>query len=291
MLINGIAVLLDGFAYGALLFLMSVGLSITLGLMGFVNLAHMAIAMLGGYALISGTSMLGLPFFPALLLAIVLTSIFGMLIERGLFCFVYGAPPLAQVLLTVGALFMIAAAVTYIWGPGLQAVAIPEFLEGRLRIGPFGFSRYRFFLLLVGLVVLVLLQAGMIRTRFGAMVRASVDDQDVARSLGIPVDKVFMGAFAVGSALAALGGALSVQAMGLDPSFGLKYLVLALLIVVLGGPGSIIGTFLSSMLIGIAMIAGSYYVPAIGAFVIYLVMIIVLTLRPTGLGSMRRRHP
>lgn len=291
MLINGIAVLLDGFAYGALLFLMSVGLSITLGLMGFVNLAHMAIAMLGGYALISGTSMLGLPFFPALLLAIVLTSIFGMLIERGLFRFVYGAPPLAQVLLTVGALFMIAAAVTYIWGPGLQAVAIPEFLEGRLRIGPFGFSRYRFFLLLVGLVVLVLLQAGMIRTRFGAMVRASVDDQDVARSLGIPVDKVFMGAFAVGSALAALGGALSVQAMGLDPSFGLKYLVLALLIVVLGGPGSIIGTFLSSMLIGIAMIAGSYYVPAIGAFVIYLVMIIVLTLRPTGLGSMRRRHP
>ncbi|WP_397475487.1 branched-chain amino acid ABC transporter permease [Pusillimonas sp.] len=291
MLINGIAVLLDGFAYGALLFLMSVGLSITLGLMGFVNLAHMAIAMLGGYALISGTSMLGLSFFPALLLAIVLTSIFGILIERGLFRFVYGAPPLAQVLLTVGALFMIAAAVTYIWGPGLQAVAIPEFLEGRLRVGPFGFSRYRLFLLVVGVVVLVLLQAGMIRTRFGAMVRASVDDQDVARSLGIPVDKVFMGAFAVGSALAALGGALSVQAMGLDPSFGLKYLVLALLIVVLGGPGSIMGTFLSSMLIGIAMIASSYYVPAIGAFVIYLVMIIVLTLRPTGLGSMRRRHP
>ena len=291
MLINGIAVLLDGFAYGALLFLMSVGLSITLGLMGFVNLAHMAIAMLGGYALISATSMLGLPFFPALLLAIIATSVFGILIERGLFRFVYGAPPLAQVLLTVGALFMIAAAVTYIWGPGLQAVAIPDFLEGRLRIGPFGFSRYRLFLLVVGVAVLVLLQTGMIRTRFGAMVRAAVDDQDVARNLGIPVDKVFMGAFAVGSALAALGGALSVQAMGLDPSFGLKYLVLALLIVVLGGPGSIMGTFLSSMLIGIAMIAGSYYVPAIGAFVIYLVMIIVLTVRPSGLGSMRRRHP
>lgn len=290
MLINGIAVLLDGFAYGALLFLMSVGLSITLGLMGFVNLAHMAVAMLGGYVLITGTSVLQLSFFPAVLLAIVLTSLFGVVIERGLFRFVYGSPPLAQVLLTVGALFMIAATVTYIWGPGLQAVAIPEFLEGRVHIGPFGFSRYRLFLLVVGIVVLALLQAGMIRTRFGAMVRAAVDDQDVARSLGIPVDKVFMGAFAIGSALAALGGALSVQAMGLDPSFGLKYLVLALLIVVLGGPGSIMGTFLSSMLIGIAMIAGSYYVPAIGAFVIYLVMIIVLTLRPTGLGSMRKRH-
>src|SRR5690606_30062010 len=163
-----------------------------LGLMGFVNLAHMAIAMLGGYALISATSMLGLPFFPALLFSIIATSVFGILIERGLFRFVYGAPPLAQVLLTVGALFMIAAAVTYIWGPGLQAVAIPDFLEGRLRIGPFGFSRYRLFLLVVGVAVLVLLQTGMIRTRFGAMVRAAVDDQDVARNLGIPVDKVFM---------------------------------------------------------------------------------------------------
>jgi len=291
MLINGIAVLLDGFAYGALLFLMSVGLSITLGLMGFVNLAHMAIAMLGGYALISGMSMLGWSFFPALLLAIILTSVLGVLLERGLFRFVYGAPPLAQVLLTVGTLFMIAAAATYIWGPGLQAVTIPEFLQGRLRIGPFGFSRYRLFLLVVGLAVLVLLQVGMVRTRFGSMVRASVDDQDVARSLGIPVDRVFMGAFAVGSALAALGGALSVQAMGLDSSFGLKYLVLALLIVVLGGAGSIMGTFLSSMLIGIVIIAGAYYVPAMGAFIIYLVMIVVLTLRPTGLRSVRRRHP
>src|SRR5690606_33239987 len=186
---------------------------------------------------------------PALLLAIALTSLFGVLLERGLFRFVYGAPPLAQVLLTVGALFMIAAGATYIWGPGLQSVAIPGFLEGRLRMGPFGFSRYRLFLLIVGVAVLALLQVGMVRTRFGAMVRASVDDQDVARNLGIPVDKVFMGAFAVGSALAALGGALSVQAMGLDPSFGLKYLVLALLIVVLGGPGSISGTFLSSMLV------------------------------------------
>jgi len=290
MLINGIAVLLDGLAYGALLFLMSVGLSITLGLMGFVNLAHMAIAMLGGYALISGMSMLGWSFFPALVLAVVLTSVFGVVLERGLFRFVYGAPPLAQVLLTVGALFMIAAAVTYIWGPGLQAVMIPQFLEGRLTMGPFGFSRYRLFLLVVGVLVLALLHIGMVRTRFGAMVRASVDDQDVARNLGIPVERVFMGAFAVGSALAALGGALSVQAMGLDPSFGLKYLVLALLVVVLGGPGSISGTFLSSMLVGIVMIAGAFYVPAMGAFVIYLLMIVVLTFRPTGLSSTRRRH-
>src|SRR5690606_16206884 len=144
-------------------------------------------------------------------------------------------------------------------------------------VGPFGFSRYRLFLLAVGVAVLVLLHIGMVRTRFGAMVRASVDDQDVARSLGIPVDRVFMGAFAVGSALAARGGALSVQAMGLETGFGLKYLVLALLIVVLGGAGPITGTFLSSMLVGIVIIAGAFYVPAMGAFLIYLVMLAVLT--------------
>lgn len=290
MFVQVLTVLIDGLAYGALLFLMAVGLSITLGLMSFVNLAHMAIAMLGGYALVSGMTTLGLPFLLALLLAVVAVGLFGVILERGLFRFVYGAPPLAQVLLTVGALFMLSAAVTYIWGPALQTVRIPDWLNGRMVLGPLGISRYRLFLLVVGLAVLALLILGMDRTRFGAMVRASVDNQEVARSLGIPVDRVFMGAFAVGSALSALGGALSVQAMGLDPGFGLKYLVLALLVVVLGGAGSITGTFLASMLVGITMIAGAYYVPWAGAFVIYLVMIAVLTFRPTGLRSARGSH-
>ncbi len=290
MFVQVLTVLIDGLAYGALLFLMAVGLSITLGLMSFVNLAHMAIAMLGGYALVSGMTTLGLPFLLALLLAVVAVGLFGVILERGLFRFVYGAPPLAQVLLTVGALFMLGAAVTYIWGPALQTVRIPDWLNGRLVLGPLGISRYRLFLLVVGLAVLALLILGMERTRFSAMVRASVDNQEVARSLGIPVDRVFMGAFAVGSALSALGGALSVQAMGLDPGFGLKYLVLALLVVVLGGAGSITGTFLASMLVGITMIAGAYYVPWAGAFVIYLVMIAVLTFRPTGLRSARGSH-
>lgn len=290
MFVQVLTVLIDGLAYGALLFLMAVGLSITLGLMNFVNLAHMAIAMLGGYAMVSGMSELGLPFLPALLLAVVLVGMFGVLLERGLFRFVYGAPPLAQVLLTVGALFVLGAAVTYIWGPGLLTVRIPDWLNGRVVLGPLGISRYRLFLLVVGLAVLAILIVGMDRTRFGAMVRAAVDNQEVARGLGIPVDRVFMGAFAVGSVLSALGGALSVQAMGLDPGFGLKYLVLALLVVVLGGAGSIVGTFMASMLIGVTMIAGAYYVPWAGAFVIYVVMIAVLTFRPMGLRSARGSH-
>ncbi len=290
MLTQAATVLIDGLAYGALLFLMAVGLSITLGLMQFVNLAHMAIAMLGGYALVSLMNRLDLPFMAALALAVLIVGLLGVLLERGLFRFVYGAPPLAQVLLTVGALFMIGAAVTYIWGPALLSVRIPDWLNGRIEIGPLGISRYRLFLLAVGLAVLALLILGLEHTRFGAMVRACVDDQTVARGLGISVDRVFMGAFAIGSALSALGGALSVQSIGLDPGFGLKYLVLALLIVVLGGPGSVTGTFLASMLIGITMIAGAYYVPEAGAFVIYLVMIAVLTLRPTGLRSARKGH-
>jgi branched-chain amino acid transport system permease protein len=290
MLIQAATVLVDGLAYGALLFLMAVGLSITLGLMQFVNLAHMAIAMLGGYALVTLTSWLGLPFIAALILAVPIVGVLGVVLERGLFRFVYRATPLAQVLLTVGALLAISAAVTYVWGPNLLSVKIPDWLNGRIMLGPLGISSYRLFLLAVGLGVLALLVAGLDYTRFGAMVRACVDDQTVARSLGIPVDRVFMGAFAIGSALSALGGALSVQSMGLDPGFGLKYLVLALLIVVLGGAGSVTGTFLASMLIGVAMVAGAYYVPEAGSFVIYLVLIAVLTLRPQGLRSARRGH-
>lgn len=290
MLVQALVVLMDGLAYGALLFMMSVGLSITLGLMGFVNLAHMAIAMLGGYVMVTAMEQLGLSFLAALGAAVVAVGVIGVILERGLFRFVYGAPPLAQVLLTVGTLFMLGAAVTYLWGPGLLSVQIPDWLNGRLSLGPVGVSRYRLFLLLLGLAILGLLVVGMERTRFGAMVRASVDNQEVARSLGIPVDRVFMGTFALGSALSALGGALSVQAMGLDPGFGLKYLVLALLVVVLGGAGSITGTFLASMLIGITMIAGAYYIPWAGAFIIYLVMIAVLTFRPMGLRAARGGH-
>ena len=290
MLVQALVVLMDGLAYGALLFMMSVGLSITLGLMGFVNLAHMAIAMLGGYVMVTAMEQLGLSFLAALGTAVVAVGVIGVILERGLFRFVYGAPPLAQVLLTVGTLFMLGAAVTYLWGPGLLSVQIPDWLNGRLSLGPVGVSRYRLFLLLLGLAILGLLVVGMERTRFGAMVRASVDNQEVARSLGIPVDRVFMGTFALGSALSALGGALSVQAMGLDPGFGLKYLVLALLVVVLGGAGSITGTFLASMLIGITMIAVAYYIPWAGAFIIYLVMIAVLTFRPMGLRAARGGH-
>jgi branched-chain amino acid transport system permease protein len=282
-MVNALSVILDGFSYGALLFLMSVGLSVTLGLMGFVNLAHTAIVMLGGYLLVTCTEMLGLPFIPGVLLAMIGAGLFGAVLERGLFRFVYRAPALDQVLLTVGVMLMIGAAITFLWGPGLQAAHLPSWLDGRVGVGALGMSRYRLFLLATGILVLLALLLGIERTRFGAMIRASVDDQDVSEGLGIPVDRVFMTCFAIGSALAALGGALGVQATSLDPGFATRYLVLALLVVVVGGAGSITGTFAASMLLGVAVVAGAYYLPDLGSFVIYAVMILVLSVRPQGM--------
>lgn len=287
-MLDAAGVVIEGFWSGAVLFLMSVGLSVTLGLMGFVNLAHTAIAMLGGYLLVTCTGALGLPFIPAVLLAALGGGLFGAALERGLFRFVYRAPALDQVLLTVGVMLMISAAITFLWGPGLQALRLPAWLDGRVVIGAVGMSRYRLFLLATGLVVLAALLLGIERTRFGAMIRAAVDDQAVAEGLGIAVDRVFMASFAIGSALAALGGALGVQAVSLDPGFATRYLVLALLVVVVGGPGSITGTFLASMLLGVAVVAGAYYLPALGSFVIYAVMILVLSVRPQGMRGVRR---
>lgn len=283
-----LGVLVDGLSYGALLFLMSIGLSVTLGMMGFINLAHTALAMLGGYFAVMFTEGAGWPFGWSVTAAVVAATLVGVVLERGLFRFVYRRSPLAQVLLTLGVLLMMTAAVTYLWSPSLQLIRVPQVLSGRADVGPIDFSRYRLMLLATSVVLLVLLLAGIERTRFGTMLRASVDNQRVAAALGIPIQKVFMSTFAIGTALAALGGALGVEALGLDPSFGMKYLVLALLVVVLGGAGSVSGTFVAAMVLGVFNIACSYYVPAIGSFAMYGLMLVVLLIRPQGIRGVQR---
>ncbi len=278
-----LGLLFDGLAYGTLLFLISVGLSVTLGLMGFINLAHGVFAMAGGYLLVVLMGAAGLPFLAALPLIFVVVAAASLVLERTLYRPLYKSTHLDQVLLTVGIIFVAIAGATYIWGPGQQPVSIPEWLQGQFSLAGVDLSRYRLFLMAIGAAITLGLVFGLERTRFGARVRASVERQRTAAAMGIHVERVFQITFALGSGLAGLGGALGVDVLSLDPHFPLKYLVYFLLIVVVGGPGSIMGTLLAALLLGVADTAGKYYIPETGAFMIYVVMIVLLLVAPHGL--------
>jgi len=282
-----LGVLFDGLAYGMLLFVLSVGLSVTMGLMGFVNLAHSAFAMLGGYLSVTLMQRAGVPFLATLPIAFVLVGAFSTIFERTLYRPLYLAGELDQVLLTIGLVLMAIASCAYLWGTQQQGVNLPPYLFGRF--SPFGIDLgyYRLFLIAVGAVIAVALVFGLERTRFGAQIRAAVDNQRMARGLGIDVNRVFALTFAIGSGLAGLGGALAINMVGLDPNFATKYLVYVLLVVSVGGLGSVGGTFAAAVLLGISDVAGKYYVPEAGAFIIYAVMVALLLWRPAGLFGRR----
>jgi branched-chain amino acid transport system permease protein len=276
-------VLFDGVAYGSLLFLISIGLSITLGLMNFINLAHGAFAMVGGYVCVVSTLRLGLPFGVALVVAFAAAAIAGAVLERLLYRRLYGRSPLDQVLFTIGLTFMSIAATTWVFGSGQQPVRLPGSLLGQTRILGVDVGVYRLFLIGVVLSLASALALLVTRTRFGAQIRASVDDARTSAGLGIDVDRVFSVTFTLGSGLAGLGGALGIDVLGLDPTFPLKYMVYFLLVVVVGGAGTIVGTLAAAMVLGIFDVAGKYYVPSAGAFVIYALMVVLLLLFPRGL--------
>jgi len=278
-----LTILFDGIAYGMLLFVLACGLSVTLGLMNFVNLAHGSFAMAGGYITLILVNRGGVPFAAGLAIAFVVTALIGVLLERTLYVHVYGKSPLEQVLFTIGLVFMSVAAVDYVMGSQQVFIQIPNALEGRFEIFGIGIGRYRLLIIVICGLLTLALQMTLSNTRFGSRLRASVDDARVARGLGINVNAVFTLTFAVGSGLAGLGGALGAEILGLDPTFPLKYMVYFLIVVTVGGTSSITGPFAASLVIGIADVAGKYYVPKFGAFVIYTIMIIVLILRPQGL--------
>jgi branched-chain amino acid transport system permease protein len=280
-------VLFDGIAYGMLLFVLSVGLSVTLGLMNFVNLAHCAFAMLGGYVTVTLMHQFNWPFLATLPMAFAAAALVSVLLERTLYRRLYRASDLDQVLLTIGIAFISVAVAAYIFTTNQQPIETPAFLRGSVEFFGLGLGRYRLFLIGVALAVTLLLVAALEYTRFGAQVRAAVDNQRMARGLGIDVDLVFAATFALGSGLAGLGGALAIEIVGLDPNFSFTYLVYVLIIVSVGGLGSIVGSFAAAMLIGISDIAGKYYMPELGAFLIYLVMVAVLMMRPAGLFGKR----
>ncbi|MBX6744727.1 MAG: branched-chain amino acid ABC transporter permease [Acetobacteraceae bacterium] len=278
-----LTVLIDGIASGMLLFVLACGLSVTLGLMNFVNLAHGAFGMAGGYVFVVLLNRQGWPFGASLLAATLAAAVLGVALERVLYRRLYGRDHLDQVLFSIGLVFMASAVVDWLMGARQQLITLPGWLSGRIELGVASIGVYRLFLILLCGAVVLALHLGLVSTRFGSRLRAAVDDAVVARGLGIPVERVFAVTFAIGSGLAGLGGALGVEVLGLDPTFPLKYMVYFLIVVAVGGANTILGPFLAALLLGVVDVAGKYYVPEVGAFVIYTAMVVLLLLRPQGL--------
>ena len=280
-------VLFDGFAYGMLLFLLSVGLSVTLGMMNFVNLAHCSFAMVGGYTTVTLMNQFGWPFFATLPMAFLVAGLVSVVLERTLYRRLYRASDLDQCLFTIGIVFISVAAFAWFYSTEPQSTRMPDYLRGSITFMGMNFAAYRLFLIAVSLAVTVGLIFSLEYTRFGATVRAAVDNQRMARGLGIDVDRAFLITFALGGGLAGLGGALAIEIVGLDPSFAFTYLVYVLIVVAVGGLGSIGGSFAAAVVLGISDMAGKYYFPWLGAFLIYLVMVGLLMWRPVGLFGKR----
>lgn len=284
-----LTLLFDGIAYGMLLFVLSLGLAVTMGLMNFINLAHGAFAMAGGYILVLLMQRAGWPFLACLPVAFLLTAAFGALLERSIYRPMYAKPHLDQVLFSIGLTFMAVAAVDYFMGSSQQNITLPDWLRVRFEFGSgaltLGMGAYRLFIVVVCVVLALALQAVLTQTRFGSRLRAAVDDPRVAAGLGIPVNRVFLLTFATGSGLAGLGGALGADLFGLDPTFPLKYMVYFLIVCAVGGTSSILGPLVAALVLGIADVMGKYYVPKLGAFIVYLLMIAILLWRPQGLFS------
>ena len=282
-----LTILFDGVAYGMLLFILAVGLAVTMGLMNFINLAHGAFAMMGGYVTVLLMQRLDVPFLWCLPIAFVSVALLGAVLERTLYRPMYAKPHLDQVLFSIGLTFMAVASMDYFMGSSQQMIHLPLWLKGRTELGEgawmLGMGHYRLFIVVVCAALTVGLQYVLARTRFGSRLRASVDDQRVAAGLGINVNVVFLSTFAVGSGLAGLGGALGADILGLDPTFPLKFMIYFLIVVAVGGTSSITGPLLAALLLGIADVAGKYYIPKLGAFIVYGLMIVILIWRPQGL--------
>jgi branched-chain amino acid transport system permease protein len=279
------SMVLGGVAAGMVLFIVSVGLSVTMGLMGFVNLAHGGFAMLGGYAIVLAMKHWGLGFGPALAFGFVAIAVLSVVVERLLYARLYRAAELDQVLLTIGLVFVMISGVTLLFGPENRPLALPAALQGQIDLG---FTRYRTYsvvLIAAGTAILVGLWLGFERTRLGAQIRAAVDNRRMAESLGLDIDRLFSLTFAFGSGMAALGGGLGAEFLGLDPQYALKYLVYFLIVVAVGGLGRVTGVFWAALLIGVLDFVLKKYLPQGGTLFIYALTILLLLWRPQGLSG------
>jgi branched-chain amino acid transport system permease protein len=279
--------LLGGIAAGMILFIVSVGLSVTMGLMGFVNLAHGGFAMLGGYAIVLAMKHWGLGFVAALAFGFLVTAALSVVLERLLYARLYRASELDQVLFTIGLVFVMIASLTLRFGPENQPLTLPKALQGQINLGFIQYRTYSLVLIVTGVLIVVALWLGFERTRLGAQIRAAVDNRRMAESLGINIARLFTITFAFGSGMAALGGGLGAEFLGLDPQYALKYLVYFLIVVAVGGLGRVTGVFFAALLIGVLDFVLKKYLPQGGTMFMYALTILFLLWRPQGLFGAR----
>jgi len=277
-----VSVAFHGVAYGMILYVISVGLSVTMGLMGFTNLAHGVFAMAGGYILAAGLNR-HLPFPLALALSFVLVAAASVVLERFLYSRLYGASELEQVLFTIGLIFMSVAVARLLFGTLQQPILLPDYLKGQFSLLGRDFPAYRVFLIVFSGAMIAALWFGVERTLWGAMVRAAVDNRAMAQSIGINTRRLFTITFAIGSGLAGLGGALGADIVAIQPTYPFEQLVYFLIVVSVGGLGTLRGPFVAALLIGITDTACKYWLPEFGAFFIYAATIGLLLWRPMGL--------
>jgi len=280
---NFAGILLGGLSAGTVLFIVSVGLSVTMGLMGFVNLAHGAFAMFGGYVIVLSMNRAHVGFAAALALGFVATAAISVVLERTLYRRLYRASELDQVLFTIGLIFIFIAGAIIVVGPESQTLQLPPALRGQINLGFLQYRTYSIFLIVVGFLIGLGISLAFERTRIGAQIRATVDNRRMAESLGINVDRLFTITFAFGSGMAGIGGGLGAEFLGLDPQYALKYLVYFLIAVSVGGLGSVMGVYYASLILGVLDFVLKLYLPKGGTIFIYALTILLLLWRPQGL--------
>jgi branched-chain amino acid transport system permease protein len=281
--VASLSLLVDGISYGMILFLISSGLTVTLGVMRVVNLAHCGFAMFGGYMAMALMQGFGLGLIAAAPLAVASTVALGLALERTVYRWVYGTNELGQILMTIGLAFVMAAGANALFGPLLHTLTLPAWLSGTWSVAAVTVSVYRSFLVLLSAAIGAALWYGLEHTRFGARLRAAVNNPAMARAVGIDVGGVFALTFALGCGLAAVGGIFGTVMLPLEPDYALRYLVVVLIVVAVGGPGSLKGSLFAALLLGVIDTYGRYLMPAVGGFVIYAAVVAILLLRPQGL--------
>ena len=276
-------ILAYGISYGLVLFAISIGMVITMGLMKVTNLAHGAFAALGGYLTVALMSKAGIDFALAVVISTIVVALFGVAVERVLISRLYGKSDLDQVLVTLGFNFLVMGALTLTFGPNVYPITLPDYLRGNIDLGIRSFEVYRIFVILFGLVLVVALWAIFDKTNFGAKLRAAVDNRGMASAMGINVNRLYVVAFGLGSGLAAIGGSVGAAMLPMEPFYPLKYLILVLVVVALSGFGNIRASIGVAIIVGLVETAGRFLIPQYGSYVIYVLLIALIVWRRDGL--------
>ncbi len=281
-LIANIAI--DAIAYGMVLFIISIGLSVMMGLMKVINLAHGAFAMLGGYLASFLLVSLGWDFVPAVVVAVGATALISLPVEIVLYRRIYKSrDPLVHLLMTIGITFLAIGVVNFFFGPTIKSIPLPEAISGPIDVGIRTMPAHRLFVIACGVVVAVSLWFLIERTAFGIRLRAAVDNANMASALGVRTRWIYSATFALASALAAFGGIVGADLLPLEPFYALRYMVVFLVVVSVGGAGSILGALASSMTLGFVDTAARYLAPDLGEFFFYLSVMVIAFLFPHGM--------